>query len=694
MPVEDHLKAFKIAFSSQNFGTIRDLFRASQDLPADDLEEFNSALTKYLNNDSKRLAEVVDERGNSVAMHLAVSGHEKSFEHFSKFIPWNHYKEVLRISISSQIPDRSQKVFDAMRVRSEKLKKDPTAFGTAIKEQIRGSNLFEAVVLHEHIPLIKQLMLTDCNAKCGRGKNSILSFAVCENRSAVVDYLIYKYERYVEDEITKIDDNKRSALFYSIGTPQFKKLYPIALKLQYDFNQRDIETSSILIHSANLGDVEAMKLLLQTPGIEDQAVDSKGRNILHHAIMSGNMNALNLVIERGIEKFNNPDNQGITPLMIAASMELGGDKLAVAKTLMDIGVDLTLVDGAKRNVAFHAALSGDKDLLRQLADRCDFFAKDKNDCSAMHLMCLSALNEKDTAQKDSWRDLINDICNSRNINIPQIDDFIMLHAVQILASLKYSDKDMPLPGKINLADIELQILRRGGFLNGGNEVIDEEKLGSESIEALVTMAGIDNPHLSQRSLIIKSSIPDHFSYFVVKPDVQGMVQDVYYIDSTNPISKGSPMAAAEHISLPQPQELDKLRQVLARLKTKDSVYKFWSGHNSTFDDLTSKLQTQDNCSSKSLDMTVKHLLRHDYGKSEVDCKAQHVKLKTALIESAISIAKTFISHDNEAYKNMAKEIVDGIRSHAEKKLTSSDTVKSQRAQNFLKLVEARKSSSR
>jgi len=108
---------------------------------------------------------------------------------------------------------------------------------------------------------------------------------------------------------------------YSNAHNKHAEVVALLLKLGADVNAKDDSGRTPLIHSAGLpGKLPAMRVLLDTPGIQIDQADDNGSTALHNAAGLLNVEKVKLLLEKGADR-TVEDEDGHTPAAQLRSME-------------------------------------------------------------------------------------------------------------------------------------------------------------------------------------------------------------------------------------------------------------------------------------------------------------------------------------------------------------------------------------
>ena len=225
------------------------------------------------------------------------------------------------------------------------------------------------------------------NARCNHGTASIHR-AVIHNRVKVVEVLL----KYDELDVNVRDTSRFdfTPLLLAIKEGHFDVLEQI-------LTRRDAalvtEEKVAFVWAAHLGQLEAVKLMLQDERVGLDVPDRFQRTALLTAAGLGHVEIVRILLTAGADP-EKQDNFGGTPILRAIDC----NRLAVVNVLIEHGVQLNTVDNYSRTLIHGAALGNKEVLLRLLLDqptRIDINAQGHDGRTALHdaaYQCKSSLS--------------------------------------------------------------------------------------------------------------------------------------------------------------------------------------------------------------------------------------------------------------------------------------------------------------
>ena len=130
----------------------------------------------------------------------------------------------------------------------------------------------------------------------------------------------------------------------------------------------DNQGRTILMHAARAGHVTVLKLVIehaQEWGIDVNAGDCNGENVLFYATRGRSMEIITMLLEHGVDVCIN--NYGVN--ILSQSMSEGND--SVVQAILSSEINLSKVANGKdtkgRTIFHHCVLKGDRDLLEKVA---------------------------------------------------------------------------------------------------------------------------------------------------------------------------------------------------------------------------------------------------------------------------------------------------------------------------------------
>ncbi|XP_067685531.1 serine/threonine-protein phosphatase 6 regulatory ankyrin repeat subunit A-like [Haliotis asinina] len=132
-----------------------------------------------------------------------------------------------------------------------------------------------------------------------------------------------------------------------------------------DIDSRGDHGTTPLMLAARFGKMEMFNFLLKT-GANISKEDDDGENILHKSCKGGNVDIVKDVITHRVLYVNSTDNNGITPLMLAAGY---GNKV-VFQLLIDRAADTSAKDDTDRTILHWACEGGNVKIVKDLLTQC------------------------------------------------------------------------------------------------------------------------------------------------------------------------------------------------------------------------------------------------------------------------------------------------------------------------------------
>ncbi|XP_067663216.1 putative ankyrin repeat protein RF_0381 [Haliotis asinina] len=128
-----------------------------------------------------------------------------------------------------------------------------------------------------------------------------------------------------------------------------------------DINGRSVYGTTPVIQAAKEGHKEVL-YMLSINGADMTTTDESGSNILHLAVSNDRTECARYIITQDFVNINASDDEGMTPLLLAA-FEGNGDVFAL---LVRKGADLTSVDADGDNILLNACVGGNVDIVKYL----------------------------------------------------------------------------------------------------------------------------------------------------------------------------------------------------------------------------------------------------------------------------------------------------------------------------------------
>ncbi|XP_067653193.1 ankyrin-3-like [Haliotis asinina] len=224
--------------------------------------------------------------------------------------------------------------------------------------------------------------------------------AVAEHR-ALLEVLVEKGAN-----LTLLDDEDNNILHVACmeGNLEIVK-YIHSLKI-IDIESRGGNGTTPLLSAALFGKKDVFCFLMEI-GADISKENDHGENILHVSCQGGNIDIVKYVLEHSVLYINSTDNNGITPLLLAA----GSGSKVVFHFLMERGADCLTKDSRNRNVLHWACQGGNVKIVKYILTQTivDINGNDENN---MTPLLLAAYHGK----KDVFGLLIEKGANTLAVN--------------------------------------------------------------------------------------------------------------------------------------------------------------------------------------------------------------------------------------------------------------------------------------
>ena len=208
---------------------------------------------------------------------------------------------------------------------------------------------------------IKKYLLdgNDINSKIDDFEGTYLHEAISEGDIESISFLLSKGA-----DVNMLNNSTQSPLIIAIEADEVNiDLIKLLIDTGANINFKDSQGDSPLILAGEQQDLELMRVLLNTPNINVNIVDRRGRTALHEAIISSNIEMCRLLIEYGAD-VNIQDNNGDTPLLKA--FKVNEFNLEIVRLLVDRGAYININDNNNRNVFFYAEIYDNEELINIL----------------------------------------------------------------------------------------------------------------------------------------------------------------------------------------------------------------------------------------------------------------------------------------------------------------------------------------
>lgn len=203
------------------------------------------------------------------------------------------------------------------------------------RRNIDGDTPLILAAKNGHVDIVRSLIQdgADIDARDNEGNNALL-IAIKNNQIDIIPLLL-EAGINVNSANTYLD----TALILAIMAPSALTILDLLLKYGADLNIKNRYNRTPLWMACRQGNMEVVLYLIEK-GSNIHDLDSKGSNLLYVASDNEPINVLEYLLSLKKLDINNQNNEGLTPLMVAA---LGGraDKV---KMLVQSGANINLKD--------------------------------------------------------------------------------------------------------------------------------------------------------------------------------------------------------------------------------------------------------------------------------------------------------------------------------------------------------------
>ena len=204
-----------------------------------------------------------------------------------------------------------------------------------------------------------------------------LFIAAKRENTTAVDLLLEKGV-----DVNVCDTDGKNALFYALECPAiFRRLVAQGI----DTSKKDKEGKCVIHYAAIEGNVECMKILVESKADIKVATDYFGFHAIHCAAMNGNREIVGLLLNNG-EDIDARDSYGKTPLMWAA----GNGHLDIVKFIVEKGDDVSTTDELGNTPLHWAATNGQIKVIEYLLSKgANIEARDKSGRTPFHSAAIN-----------------------------------------------------------------------------------------------------------------------------------------------------------------------------------------------------------------------------------------------------------------------------------------------------------------
>ncbi|CAH1795593.1 unnamed protein product [Owenia fusiformis] len=212
-------------------------------------------------------------------------------------------------------------------------------------------------------------------------------------------------------QIAEVDCSLKTCLHWATECNNYETLTTL---LQFEgmcnlIERRDQSDQTVLHYAATLGNIEAVQLLLDK-GARPGSKDQEDKTPLHLAAESNNVEVVRCLINLSGAETNDDDIDGRTPLLLAC---LHGHSVVV-RLLLVLGADISSRDDDQRSALMLAAMNGHVSVLSILLDNhCDITATDRLKNTALHYACMEG-------QADAAKLLLDNQANVKAKNVKSL----------------------------------------------------------------------------------------------------------------------------------------------------------------------------------------------------------------------------------------------------------------------------------
>ncbi|XP_067685768.1 ankyrin-3-like [Haliotis asinina] len=228
-----------------------------------------------------------------------------------------------------------------------------------------------------NVEIVKDLLTqytVDINSNDRKGMTPML-LAAYRGKSDVLGLLIKKGANALA-----VDHRKRNILHLSCTGGHVDTVRYVLNQTSVDINSKDhIETTPVLL-AAYHGEIKVFDILVKN-GADLTAVDECGDNILHCACRGGSVEITNRILMQNIVDINSKGDEGMTPVLMAASE---GER-EVFDFLVTQGADLLVTDEDGQTILHHACYGGNMEIVNYILIQniVDINSKDDNGVTAV-----------------------------------------------------------------------------------------------------------------------------------------------------------------------------------------------------------------------------------------------------------------------------------------------------------------------
>ncbi|XP_067668072.1 serine/threonine-protein phosphatase 6 regulatory ankyrin repeat subunit A-like [Haliotis asinina] len=276
----------------------------------------------------------------------------------------------------------------------------------------RGRNIIHTVCLSDNTDIVEDLLcrgIADTESTDGMGRTPVM-YAAAEGNGKVVDLLVSK-----GCNLSAVDDLGRNIIHAACLAESVDIVQDLLSHGIVEIESKDRMGRTPVMYAAEQGNKKVLDLLVSR-GCNLSVVDDQGRNILHAACLSDNVDIVDYLLSLGIADIESRGEGGDTPVMYAA--EQGNKK--VVNLLVSKGCNLSIVDDLGRNILHVACLSDNVDIVENLLSREIVDTESRDRMGATPVMYAAEQGNKK----------VLDLLVSKGCNLSVVDDLgrNILHA--------------------------------------------------------------------------------------------------------------------------------------------------------------------------------------------------------------------------------------------------------------------------
>ncbi|XP_046574271.1 serine/threonine-protein phosphatase 6 regulatory ankyrin repeat subunit B-like [Haliotis rubra] len=221
-----------------------------------------------------------------------------------------------------------------------------------------GKNILHVACLSDNVDIAEYLLshgISNIDSTDKTGRTPVICAAE-KGSKKVFDLLVSK-----GCNLSVVDDLSRNILHVACLSDNVDLVKDLISHGITDIESRGEDGATPVMYAAEKGNKRVVDLLVNK-GCKLSVVDDRGRNILHVACLSDNVDLVKDLISHGIADIESRGEDGATPVMYAA--EKGNKR--VVDLLVNKGCKLSVVDDRGRNILHVACLSDNVHIVEDL----------------------------------------------------------------------------------------------------------------------------------------------------------------------------------------------------------------------------------------------------------------------------------------------------------------------------------------